>query len=73
MNAEGATPASLGFGIERHIQRSRAATDSDAKVEHLTCALEALLLHLKHLEVGARDQREAAPSIPESAEAESAG
>jgi hypothetical protein len=72
MNAEGATPTSLGFGIERHIQRSRAATDSDAKVEHLTCALEALLLHLKYLELGAREQRDPAASAPESAEDESA-
>ena len=49
MKAEGATPTSLGFGVERHIQKSRAATDANEKVEHLTCALEALLLHLKYL------------------------
>ena len=31
MNAEGATPTSLGFGVERHIQKSRAATDANEK------------------------------------------
>jgi hypothetical protein len=68
MNAEGATPTSLGFGVERHIQKSRAATDSNEKVEHLTCALEALLLHLKYLEGDARDQRDATASASEGAE-----
>ena len=68
MNAEGATPTSLGFGVERHIQKSRAAADPNVKVEHLTCALEALLLHLKFLEGDAREQRDAPASALESAE-----
>ena len=66
MKAEGATPTSLGFGVERHIQKSRAATDANEKVEHLTCALEALLLHLKYLEGDARVQRDATASTLES-------
>jgi len=68
MNAEGAAPTSLGFGVERHIQKSRAARDANEKVEHLTCALEALLLHLKYLEGDARDQRDAAARTLESPE-----
>ena len=73
MNAEGATPTSLGFGVERHIQKSRAASDANEKVEHLTCALEALLLHLKYLEGDAREQRDASASSLESAEEAAAG
>ncbi|HEX8165883.1 MAG TPA: hypothetical protein VF601_08855 [Beijerinckiaceae bacterium] len=46
--------ASLGFGVERHIEKSRAAGTADEKVEHLTCAVEALLMHLNHLEGEAR-------------------
>ena len=72
MNAEGATPASLGFGVERHIQKSRRATGADEKIEHLTCALEALLLHLKYLEGDAREERDAAARTVESAD-EAAG
>jgi len=45
MNPEGAAPASLGFGAERHIEKSRSASDAHEKVEHLTCAVEALLMH----------------------------
>src|SRR3954453_8060582 len=67
MNAEGATPTSLGFGVERHIQKSRAATDANEKVEHLTCALEALLLHLKFLEGDPREMRDAPLRTLESA------
>jgi hypothetical protein len=59
MNPEGATPASLGFGVERHIQKSRSARDPNEKIEHLTCALEALLLHLNSLEGDARQTRDA--------------
>ena len=59
MNAEGPTPQpSLGFGVERHIQKSRSASDPTEKVEHLTCALEALLMHLNYLEGDARSARE---------------
>lgn len=47
-------PASLGFGVERHIEKSRVAGTADEKVEHLTCALEALSMHLNHLEDEAR-------------------
>jgi hypothetical protein len=72
MNAEGATPTSLGFGAERHIQKSRAATGTNEKIEHLTCALEALLLHLKFLEGDARDERDATARSAEAAD-ETAG
>jgi hypothetical protein len=58
MNAEGATPKSLGFGAERHIQKSRSSRDANAKIEHLTCALEAVLLHLKYLEGDAPEARD---------------
>jgi hypothetical protein len=27
MNPEGATPTSLGFGVERHIEKSRSASE----------------------------------------------
>ena len=67
MNPEGATPASLGFGVERHIAKSRAARDANEKIEHLTCALEALLLHLSSLEGDARQAR-GATQTSESAE-----
>ena len=67
MNPEGATPASLGFGVERHIAKSRAASDADEKVEHLTCAVEALLLHLNYVEGDARQPRDAAAESPQSA------
>ena len=40
MNPEGATPTSLGFGVERHIEKSRSASEPKEKVEHLTCAVE---------------------------------
>jgi hypothetical protein len=59
MNAEGATPTSLGFGVERHIEKSRSASDAHEKVEHLTCAVEALLMNLKFLEGEARVTRDA--------------
>jgi hypothetical protein len=59
MNAEGATPTSLGFGVERHIEKSRSASDAHEKVEHLTCAVEALLMNLKFLEGEARVARDA--------------
>jgi hypothetical protein len=59
MNAEGAAPASLGFGVERHIEKSRSASDAREKVEHLTCAVEALLMNVKFLEGDARVAREA--------------
>ena len=52
MNPEGATPTSLGFGVERHIEKSRSASEPKEKVEHLTCAVEALLLHVSSLEGG---------------------
>jgi hypothetical protein len=54
MNPEGATPISLGFGAERHIAKSRSASEANEKVEHLTCAVEALLLHVISLEGEAR-------------------
>ena len=54
MNPEGATPTSLGFGVERHIEKSRSASEPKEKVEHLTCAVEALLLHVSSLEGEAR-------------------
>ena len=57
MNPEGATPTSLGFGVERHIEKSRSASEPKEKVEHLTCAVEALLLHLNSLESEARAGR----------------
>ena len=50
MNPEGATPTSLGFGAERHIEKSRSASEPKEKVEHLPCAVEALLLHVNSLE-----------------------
>jgi ATP/maltotriose-dependent transcriptional regulator MalT len=59
MNAEGATPISLGFGVERHIEKWRSASHAHEKVEHLTCAVEALLMHLKFLDGDARVAREA--------------
>jgi hypothetical protein len=61
MNAEGATPqTSLGFGVERHIEKAKSASDPTEKVEHLTCAVEALLMHLNYLVEGdARSAREA--------------
>jgi len=57
MNPEGATPTSLGFGVERHIEKSRSASELEEKVEHLTCAVEALLLHVNSLEGEARAGR----------------
>src|SRR3954466_5548568 len=57
MNPEGATPTSLGFGVERHIEKSRSASEPKEKVEHLTCAIEALLLHVSSLEGEARAGR----------------
>jgi hypothetical protein len=54
MNGIDHSSASLGFGAERHIEKSRAAGSADEKVEHLTCAVEALLLHLNYLEGEAR-------------------
>ena len=72
MNPEGATPASLGFGVERHIAKSRAALDPNEKVEHLTCALEALLHHLSSLEGDAREARGAIAQTSESANAQTA-
>ena len=60
MNPEGATPTSLGFGVERHIEKSRSASEPKEKVEHLTCAVEALLLHVSSLEGEARAGRVAA-------------
>jgi len=57
MNPEGATPTSLGFGAERHIEKSRSASEPKEKVEHLTCAVEALLLHVNSLEGEARAGR----------------
>jgi hypothetical protein len=68
MNPEGATPASLGFGVERHIQKSRLAGDPAAKIEHLTCALEALLLHLNYLDGDARAARDASARSSEKVE-----
>ena len=61
MNPEGATPTSLGFGVERHIEKSRSASEPKEKVEHLTCAVEALLLHVNSLEGEARSSRVAVP------------
>ena len=61
MNPEGATPTSLGFGAERHIEKSRSASEPKEKVEHLTCAVEALLLHVSSLEADARAHRVAVP------------
>jgi hypothetical protein len=72
MNPEGATPASLGFGVERHIAKSRAARDANEKIEHLTCALEALLHHLSSLEGDAREARGATAQTSESAEVQTA-
>ncbi len=72
MNAEGATPASLGFGAERHIEKSRSASHAHEKVEHLTCAVEALLMHLKFLEGDARVAREAAARLSLDVELERA-
>jgi hypothetical protein len=60
MNPEGATPISLGFGAERHIAKSRSASEPNEKVEHLTCAVEALLLHVISLEGEARAARDVA-------------
>jgi hypothetical protein len=62
MNPEGATPISLGFGAERHIEKSRSASEPNEKVEHLTCAVEALLLHVNSLEGEARAGRDVAAS-----------
>jgi hypothetical protein len=72
MNPEGATPASLGFGVERYIAKSRAARDASEKIEHLTCAIEALLLHLSSLEGDARQARGATAQPSESAEGQTA-
>jgi len=69
MNPEGATPTSLGFGVERHLQKSRSALQTDEKVEHLTCAIEALLMHLNYLEGDARAARDAADRPSETIEA----
>jgi hypothetical protein len=64
MNPEGATPTSLGFGVERHIEKSRSASDANDKISHLTCAVEALLMHLNYLEGDAQTVRNAA--VPRS-------
>ena len=61
MNPEGATPTSLGFGAERHIEKSRSASEPNEKVEHLTCAVEALLLYVSSLEGEARAGQVAVP------------
>ena len=45
------------FGVERHIEKSRSASEPKEKVEHLTCAVEALLLHVSSLEGEARAGR----------------
>jgi hypothetical protein len=68
MNPEGATPASLGFGAERHIEKCRTASDPIEKVEHLTCAVEALLMHLNDLEGDARLARDSTTRISEKVE-----
>jgi hypothetical protein len=72
MNPEGATPASLGFGAERHIEKSRSASDAREKVEHLTCAVEALLMHVKSLEGDARAARGSAARLSPDGELERA-
>jgi hypothetical protein len=69
MSAEGGIPPSLGFGAERHIEKSRSASDLGEKVEQLTCAVEALLLHLNHLEADARSARETAARVLDQVEA----
>ncbi len=56
----GPTPTSLGFGAERHIEKSKSAGSADEKIEHLTCAVEALLMQISHLESEARAVRTSA-------------